>query len=47
MYRADEPKHPFAVTQEHMDSVGDQNVHFPWEQRHSNLQQLISRKVGQ
>lgn len=49
IYKADEPKHPFAVTQEHMDTVGDENVKFPWESRDESINQnkkIITRKVG-
>ena len=49
IYKADEPKHPLAMTQEQLDSIGDENAKFPWETRDESISQykkIITRKIG-
>lgn len=48
IYKADEIRHPTAVTQETLDAHGDDNVKFPWETRDESINQykkIITKKI--
>ena len=48
IYKADEIRHPTATTQAQLDTLGDDNTHFPWETRDESLNQykkLVTKKI--